>query len=69
MCFKKLLAWGQPGVEPGTARTRSENHIPTPLSLWEKVKLLRPNIFLKLFFSAHCFAQFFYIRILKPNLP
>ena len=30
MCGKKLLAWGQPGVEPGTFRTRSETHTPYP---------------------------------------
>ena len=26
MCGKKLLAWGQSGVEPGTFCIRSENH-------------------------------------------
>ena len=32
MCGKKLLAWGQSGVERGTFCTRSENHTPRPLS-------------------------------------
>ena len=45
LCGKKLLAWGQPGVKPGTSRTRSENHTPRPLSQWEKMKLLSPNFF------------------------
>ena len=45
MCGKKLLAWGQSGIASGTFCTRSENHTPRPLSLWEKVKILRLNIF------------------------
>ena len=31
-CGKKLLAWGQPGVEPGTFCSRIENYTPRPLS-------------------------------------
>ena len=44
-CGYKWLAWGHSGVEPGTSRTGSENHTPRLLSLWENVKILRPNVF------------------------
>ena len=32
ICSKKLLAWGQPGVEPGNFCTQIENHTPRQLS-------------------------------------
>ena len=34
---KEKKKWACPGVEPGTSRTRSENHTPRPTSLWFEI--------------------------------